>query len=244
MSGLVDGPLELGEIVETLPLAQPTQHFLIAAAVYYPLHKVAQRNRIDKSAARLDCLNIFPGVGTTDFGRVEERQEGFVERQVFILRLGLYHGHFLAANTSRGSVDRAHESDIVGHGEHAQVGKYILNLAALIERCATVDHVGNLAFDQGVLYRARHMMGAVEYGDIFGGNAFLGHLRYILGNPRRLIFLAFGMIHPRFVALGSHRFKKFRVAALVVRYQRVGRGKHLRCAAIVVAQDYRGGFLI
>ena len=97
-------------------------------------------------------------------------------------------GHFLhrrIADASSGKTDDTEQGFVIaGVDRQAEVTESVLDLLALVERCAAVDAVGDIAFAQFVLEDAALRVRTVEDGDIIiavPGMGFGDLLRYTVG---------------------------------------------------------------
>ena len=149
LSGIViDGLLQLGQIVEPILLAAQAEHRLIAALIQHLRDQIGQIHlRID-GAVPFDQAHILLGTALPEQRRFHVLQKRRIEAR--IPRGGI----FLQKRDARPSdaaarlVDRAQEGNIVAAVDHAQIAENVLDLLALVELHAAVEHIRHLLSDQ------------------------------------------------------------------------------------------------
>ena len=142
------------------------------------------------------------------------------------------------ADSAGGLVDHAAEGLVVLRVDaEAEIAHHVLDLGALEEGVARIDHVGYVAAAQLLLDGARLGVGAVEHGEVAVLGVVGAHPRDDVGDyAHRLLLFGVGLQQPDLLAFLPHRVAFLRDAACVVGDERVGCVDYGRGGAVVPLQ--------
>ncbi len=168
--------------------------------------------------------------------------DGRAEGDAFLLGEDIDAGHRPIADTAAGRVQDAPQADdVVGVGDHPQVGQCVADLAPLVEAHTAHDLVRQADADEHLLEDTGLRVGAIEDGDAGGDRGpRVGELVDALRNPGRLVVLVLGDVAVDLLAGTGLGPEVLRFAVGVSCDDGIGGGQDRLGGAVVLLQQDRG----
>ena len=234
---VIERLLQLRQVVQPVLLAGQAQHGLIAGIGQNTAEQIRQIHALVDGPVLFDHPGVLHRPAPAEQIRLQIFQQSLIQAQLPHGGVVLEIADAGAAHPPAGLVDRPQEGHVVSRSHHPQVAQHVLDLLALVELHAGVEHIGDLLPDKGLLNGPGHMMRPVEHRNLVGRQAFRRQLLHLLRHPAGLFLLGLGVVvEGLFLPLPDCRQLLLHALA-VVGNQGVGRRQNLRRGAVVGVQN-------